>query len=374
MSGDSSNTVRGRLRVIVKIGTSSLTDDRGVISRDMIASVCRQIASLRRDGHEVVLVTSGAVAAGVAALELTSRPSDVQTLQALAAVGQSRLMEVYNVEFHAVGLVAAQVLLVPNDFVDRQQYLHARATLERLLELGCVPVVNENDTIAADEIRFGDNDRIAALLSHLLRADVLVLLTDIEGLYTADPRRDPTATLVAEVAAGDPLLSVSAGVTGTSRGSGGMASKMAAARIASASGVRTVIARATIDDVVRRAVERHDLVGTTFLGSDRQYSARQLWLAHASEVVGAVVVDAGAERALVDGNGSLLPAGVVGVTGEFDEADTIEVVNEAGRVVARGAATMTSSQARASRGRRTSELDDSMPRVVVHRDDMVVFG
>lgn len=374
MSGDSSNTVRGRSRVIVKIGTSSLTDDRGVISRDMIASVCRQIASLRRDGHEVVLVTSGAVAAGVAALELTSRPSDVQTLQALAAVGQSRLMEVYNVEFHAVGLVAAQVLLVPNDFVDRQQYLHARATLERLLELGCVPVVNENDTIAADEIRFGDNDRIAALLSHLLRADVLVLLTDIEGLYTADPRRDPTATLVAEVAAGDPLLSVSAGVTGTSRGSGGMASKMAAARIASASGVRTVIARATIDDVVRRAVERHDLVGTTFLGSDRQYSARQLWLAHASEVVGAVVVDAGAERALVDGNGSLLPAGVIGVTGEFDEADTIEVVNEAGRVVARGAATMTSSQARASRGRRTSELDDSMPRVVVHRDDMVVFG
>lgn len=374
MSGDSSNNARDRSRVIVKIGTSSLTDDRGVISRDMIASVCRQVASLRGDGYDVVLVSSGAVAAGVAALDLPSRPSDVQTLQALAAVGQSRLMEVYNVEFHAVGLVAAQVLLVPNDFVDRQQYLHARATLERLLELGCVPVINENDAIAADEIRFGDNDRIAALLSHVLRADVLVLLTDIDGLYTADPRRDPTAALVPEVSAGDPLLSVSAGVTGTSRGSGGMASKMAAARIASASGVRTVIARATIDDVVRRAVDRHDLVGTTFLGSDRHYSARQLWLAHASEVVGSVVVDAGAERALVDGNGSLLPAGVVGVVGEFDEADTVEVVNEAGRVVARGAATMTSSQARASRGRRTTELDESLPRVVVHRDDMVVFG
>ncbi len=374
MSTDSSTSTRERLRVIVKIGTSSLTDDRGVISRDMIASVCRQVASLRHDGHEVVLVSSGAVAAGVAALDLSSRPSDVQTLQALAAVGQSRLMEVYNVEFHAVGLVAAQVLLVPNDFVDRQQYLHARATLERLLDIGCVPVINENDAIAADEIRFGDNDRIAALLSHLLRADVLVLLTDIDGLYTADPRRDPSAALVPEVSAGDPLLSVSAGVTGTSRGSGGMASKMAAARIASASGVRTVIARATIDDVVRRAVDRHDLVGTTFLGSDRQYSARQLWLAHASEVVGSVVVDAGAERALVDRNGSLLPAGVVAVRGEFEEADTIELVNEAGRVVARGAATMTSKQARASRGRRTFELDDSTPRVVVHRDDMVVFG
>lgn len=374
MSTDSSTSTSEHLRVIVKIGTSSLTDDRGVISRDMIASVCRQVASLRHDGHEVVLVSSGAVAAGVAALDLSTRPSDVQTLQALAAVGQSRLMEVYNVEFHAVGLVAAQVLLVPNDFVDRQQYLHARATLERLLDIGCVPVINENDAIAADEIRFGDNDRIAALLSHLVRADVLVLLTDIDGLYTADPRRDPSAALVPEVSAGDPLLSVSAGVTGTSRGSGGMASKMAAARIASASGVRTVIARATIDDVVRRAVDRHDLVGTTFLGSDRQYSARQLWLAHASEVVGSVVVDAGAERALVDRNGSLLPAGVVAVRGEFEEADTIELVNEAGRVVARGAATMTSKQARASRGRRTSELDDSTPRVVVHRDDMVVFG
>ena len=367
-------TSRERSRVIVKIGTSSLTDDRGVISVAMIASVCRQIADLRRSGRDVVLVSSGAVAAGVAALDLAARPSDVQTLQALAAVGQSRLMEVYNTEFHTVGLVAAQVLLVPNDFVDRQQYLHARSTLERLLELGCVPVVNENDTIAADEIRFGDNDRIAALLSHLLRADVLVLLTDIDGLYTADPRRDPTASLVAEVSAGDPLLSVSAGVTGTNRGSGGMASKMAAARIASASGVRTVIARATIDDVVRRAVDRHDLVGTTFLGSDRQYSARQLWLAYASDVTGSVVIDAGAERALVSGNGSLLPAGVVDVRGTFEEVDTVEVVNESGHLVARGAATMTSDQARSSRGRRTSELDESWPRVVIHRDDMVVFG
>ncbi|MGA1500691.1 MAG: glutamate 5-kinase [Ilumatobacteraceae bacterium] len=374
MSADTTSSLRERSRVIVKIGTSSLTDDNGVISHSMIASVCRQIAGLRELGHEVVLVSSGAVAAGVAALQLPARPSDVQTLQALAAVGQSRLMEVYNVEFHAVGLIAAQVLLVPNDFVDRQQYLHARATLERLLELGVVPVVNENDTIAADEIRFGDNDRIAALLSHLLRADVLVLLTDIDGLYTADPRRDPAATLVAEVAAGDPLLSVSAGLTGTRRGSGGMAAKMAAARSASASGVRTVIARSTIDDVFRRAGDRHDLVGTTFLGSDRHYSARQLWLAHASEVLGSVVIDAGAERALVDGNGSLLPAGVVDVVGDFDETDTIEVVNQVGRVVARGAATMSSVQARASRGRRTSDLDESSPRVVVHRDDMVVFG
>lgn len=360
-------------RVIVKIGTSSLTDDRGVIQRPVIASVCRQIAELRATGHDVVLVTSAAVAAGVAALELPARPTDVQTLQAVAAVGQSRLMEVYNAEFHAVGLVAAQVLLVPHDFVDRQQYLHARATFERLLELGCVPVVNENDAIAADEIRFGDNDRIAALLSHLLHADVLVLLTDIEGLYTADPRRDPTASLVSEVSAGDPLLSVSAGETGTDRGSGGMASKLAAARIASRSGVRTVIARAGIDDVVRRAVDENDLVGTTFLGSDRHFTSRQLWVAFASEVVGSVVVDAGAEHAVVDGHGSLLPAGVTAVRGEFAAGETIDVVGASGRVVARGIATMSRSQAEAARGRRTADLDESWPTVVVHRDDLVVF-
>lgn len=360
-------------RVIVKIGTSSLTDDRGVIRREMITSVCRQIAGLRADGHDVVLVTSAAVAAGVAALELASRPSDVQTLQALAAVGQSRLMEVYNAEFQSVGLVAAQVLLVPHDFVDRQQYLHARSTLERLLELGCVPVVNENDTIAADEIRFGDNDRIAALLSHLLHADVLVLLTDIDGLYTADPRRDPEAVLVAEVSAGDPLLSVAAGSTGTNRGSGGMASKLAAARIASRSGVRTVIARATIDDVVRRAVDVDDPVGTTFLGSDRHFSSRQLWVAFASEVVGSVVIDDGAERAVGSGRGSLLPAGVLEVEGDFDAGDTIDIVNASGRVVGRGLASMNSAQAEASRGRRTADLDETWPSVVVHRDDLVVF-
>lgn len=360
-------------RVIVKIGTSSLTDDRGMIQRSVIASVCRQIADLRATGHEVVLVTSAAVAAGVAALELPARPSDVQTLQALAAVGQSRLMEVYNAEFQAVGAIAAQVLLVPHDFVDRQQYLHARATFERLLELGCVPVVNENDAIAADEIRFGDNDRIAALLSHLLHADVLVLLTDTEGLYTTDPRHDPSATLISEVSAGDPLLSVSAGRTGTDRGSGGMASKLAAARIASRSGVRTVIARATIDDVVRRAVDENDRVGTTFLGSDRHLTSRQLWVAFASEVTGSVVVDEGAERAVVSGNGSLLPAGVREVHGDFVAGDTIDVVGASGLVVARGLASMTRSQADASRGRRTAELDESWPSVVVHRDDLVVY-
>ena len=178
------------MRIVAKIGSSSLTDELGVIDRAVIAEVCRQIASLRASGHEVVLVSSGAVSAGVSALGLTERPSDVGTLQALSAAGQSRLMEVYNAEFGSHGLVAAQVLLVPHDFIDRTQYLHARRTLDRLLELGCVPVVNENDAIANDEIRFGDNDHISALLSHLLRADLLILLTDTDGLYTSDPRTE----------------------------------------------------------------------------------------------------------------------------------------------------------------------------------------
>ena len=360
------------MRIIAKIGTSSLTDALGVIDRAVIADICRQIARLRADGHEVVLVSSGAVSAGVSALGMSARPTDMRTLQALAAAGQSRLMEVYNAEFARHSLVAGQVLLVPHDFVDRQQYLHARETLECLIELGCIPVVNENDAIANDEIRFGDNDHISALLSHLLHADLLVLLTDIEGLYTADPRVDATATLVSEVAAGDALMSVSAGATGSNRGSGGMASKLSAARIASWSGVRAVIARATIPDVLLGVVAGQR-IGTTFHGADRHLSSRQLWLAFASEIAGRILVDDGAARALSGGTSSLLPAGVRGVEGDFEAGDTVEIVGTEGRVVARGTAVMGSVQARAAAGRHTSELDEGSPHVVVHRDALVLL-
>ena len=360
------------MRIIAKIGTSSLTDSLGVIDRAVIANICRQIAQLRQAGHDVVLVSSGAVSAGVSALGLSARPTDVRTLQALSAAGQSRLMEVYNAEFAHHSLVAAQVLLVPHDFMDRQQYLHARETLECLLELGCVPVVNENDAIANDEIRFGDNDHIAALLSHLLKADVLVLLTDIEGLYTADPRHDPSATLVSDVAAGDPLMAVSAGATGSNRGSGGMASKLSAARIASWSGIRAVIARATIPDVLLGVISGQS-IGTTFHGADRHLSSRQLWLAFASEIAGRVTVDDGAARAVAGGTSSLRPAGVRSVEGDFEVGDTIDVVTLDGRVVARGSAVMNSAQARVAAGRRTSELDDGSPSVVVHRDALVIL-
>ena len=218
------------MRVVVKVGSSSLTNSEGHIRTEVIGVVAAQLAQARAAGHEVLLVTSGAVASGVAGLGLAQRPTDVLSLQALSAVGQPQLMAEYNKALGAHGLVAAQVLLVPHDFVDRQQYLHARDTLNKLLEFGCVPIVNENDAIANNEIRYGDNDHLAALLAHLVAADMLVLLTDIEGLFTADPRTNPEATVISVVQADDPLLTVTASGAGTNRGSGGMSSKLAAAR------------------------------------------------------------------------------------------------------------------------------------------------
>jgi len=366
------------MKIIAKVGTSSLTDDRGAINRAMIATLCEQIANLRLQGHDVVLVSSGAVSAGVAALGLDHRPTDIQTLQALAAVGQSRLMEVYNAEFSRHDLVAAQVLLVPHDFVDRTQYLHARETLETLLDLGCVPVVNENDAIANDEIRFGDNDHISALLSHLLKADLLVLLTDIEGLYTSDPRRDPSAELISEVFVGDPLLSVSAGSAGTNRGSGGMSSKLSAARIASWSGIRAVIAQALTPSVLLKVVDdalnSTTTVGTTFHGADRQLSARQLWVAFASEVNGRIWVDDGARDALRRGTVSLLPAGVRTVEGNFESGDTVEILDGTNAVVARGLTSMSSSQVDRTAGLQSRQLEEGVPTIVVHRDSLVLLA
>ena len=361
------------MRVVVKIGTSSLTDEVGVIDESMIASVCAQIAAAHEAGHEVLFVTSAAVSAGVAALGLDRRPGDVGTLQALAALGQPRLMGRYIDCLAEHGLVAGQVLVVPNDFIDRHQYLHARRALSRLLDLGCVPIINENDAVARHELRFGDNDRIAALLSHLITADLLLLLTDTPGLYTADPRTDPAARLVEDVAADDPLLAVSAGATGTTRGSGGMASKLTAARIASWSGVRAVIAEATRPSVVADAIAGVAGAGTTFHANDRRMPARKLWIAFASQVEGTVVVDDGARRALLERGTSLLPAGVVKVLGDFDDGATVEIVDAEGAVFARGMTLVDAAGIRRAAGRRTSELSPDTAHEVIHRDDLVVL-
>ena len=360
------------MKIVAKIGTSSLTDDAGRIERPAISSLCDQVATLCARGDEVIVVTSGAVASGIAAVGLDSRPSDMATLQALSAVGQSRLMAVYNEELASRGLVGAQVLLDPHDFIDRRQYLHARQTIDRLLELGCVPLVNENDAIASTELRYGDNDRMAALLAHNISADVCVLLTDLDGLFTADPRTDADAKLIERVTTDDPLLAISASSTGSGRGSGGMASKLAAARIASWSGIRTVIARASRNGVLIDAVDGN-AVGTEFDAHDRRLGARKLWIAFAAETSGSLVVDDGARRALTTRPSSLLPAGITEVRGHFDEGDTVEIVGSDGRAFARGMVFVADRDLRGVIGRRTAELPDGMVHEVIHRDDLVLL-
>jgi glutamate 5-kinase len=358
--------------VVMKVGSSSLTDERGGIREPVVESIAAQIAAARIAGHRVVLVTSAAVAAGVAALGLAERPSDTGTLQALSAVGQSRLMHTYDVAFSGYAMVAAQVLLTPNDFFDRRQYLHARGTLHRLLELGCVPIINENDAIAVDELRFGDNDRLAALVAQSIGADRLVLLTDTSGLFTADPRVDPSATLVERVT--DPSeLAVSVGGPGSARGSGGMASKLTAAKMAAWSGVTAVIAGAHRPDVLRDALAEVPGVGTVFSPLDRKLSARKLWLAFAVSTDGAVEVDDGAVRALRDHGRSLLAAGVVAVRGSFDDGDPVDVVDGRGHVIARGLVGVDAATVASIVGRQTAQLPDGVSATVIHRDDLVVL-
>jgi glutamate 5-kinase len=360
------------MRIVAKIGTASITDDRGAIEIGAIATLCDEVATLRGQGHQVVIVSSGAVAAGVAALGMAARPSDMRTIQAVSAVGQSRLVEAYNVQFARHGLVGAQLLVDPFDFVQRRQYLHLRTTMGRLLELGVVPVVNENDAIANDELRYGDNDRIAALIANSVGADVLVLLTDTDGLFTGDPRRDTTATLVPYVKADDPLLAIAADAGGSGRGSGGMASKLTAARMASWSGIRCVIARASRNGVLSGAVS-NELIGTTFEPHDRVLSARKLWIAFAAEVAGSIRVDAGAQRALASRPTSLLPAGVVGVVGQFDTGDVVDIIGPDDATFARGISSVGAAALATVLGRQTVDLPPGMASTVVHRDDLVVL-
>ncbi len=361
--------------IVAKIGTSSLTGTDGAIRHDAIARLCGEVAGLRAAGHRVVVVTSGAIGAGLPALGLGGdrRPRDAVTLQAVSAVGQSRLMGVYDVELARHGLVAGQVLLAPLDFVERRQYLQARGTLLRLLELGVVPIVNENDAIADDEIRFGDNDRIAALVAHLIGADLLVLLTDTPGLLSADPRLDPSASLIEEIVEIDKELEAVAGGPGTTGGSGGMSSKIAAAKIAAWSGVRTVIGSAERAGVLAGAAAGEPGIGTVVLPHDRDLPARKLWIAFAVGSSGHVVVDAGARRALERGGVSLLPAGVVEVHGEFDADEAVEVVDPGGAVFAKGLVRVSSRVARTMAGRRSAELPDGVLRYLIHADDLVML-
>ena len=373
MSTASAGTAAGT--VVVKIGTSSLTTADGVVDATAIEKLAAEVAEARAAGHRVVVVSSGAIAAGWSALAPDQRrPSDLATLQAVAAVGQHRLMQVWSDALERRDLLAGQVLLAPLDFVHRSQYLHARQTLARLLDLGVVPVVNENDAVADEEIRFGDNDRLAALVAHLVGAELLVLLTDTAGLLTEDPRRTGGGSLIEEVVEIDHELERIAGGPGSEVGSGGMGSKLAAAKIAVWSGVEAVIADASRPGVLADVTGSSPGVGTRFRPRSHRLPARKLWIAFAVGSSGSITVDEGARRAVVERGRSLLPAGVISARGGFAVDDAVEITGPDGAVFAKGLVRQDAATVAAWAGRRSDDLPEDASREVVHRDDLVVLG
>ncbi|HSJ27358.1 MAG TPA: glutamate 5-kinase, partial [Acidimicrobiia bacterium] len=321
--------------VVVKIGSSSLTRGRPGLDRAALHSVVAQVEALRRRGHPVVLVTSAAVAAGLPALGVQARPTDVPGLQAAAAVGQSRLMQAYTEAFDEYGVTVGQVLLTRNVLADRNQYLHARQAFERLLALGVVPIVNENDTVAIEELRLGDNDRLAAMVGHLTGAGLLLLLTDTSGIFSSDPRTDADATLLRAVEHNDSVLDELARSAAGPLGSGGVGTKVAAARMAAWSGVPTVVAPADAPDVALTAVAGGD-IGTWVEPRAQRLPARKLWIAFGQPSEGRLRVDAGARTAIANGGSSLLPVGITDVEGDFQGGAAVEVVGPDEGVIAKG--------------------------------------
>ncbi len=360
--------------VVVKIGSSSVTTPEGEVNTRLLESLARQVAGLRAAGTDVVLVTSGAVALGWSILARGSeRPKETVVLQAASAVGQHRLMAAWEAALGEEDLICGQVLLNSLDFGHRQQYLHARHTLEQLRQLRVIPIVNENDATSDSELRFGDNDRMAALVAQLVGADHLVLLTDTEGLYTADPKLDADASLISVVREIDEALELAATGTQSAVGSGGMASKLAAAKMATFSGITATIAEAERANVVSDALNGIEGVGTTFLAGERTLSSRKLWIAFALTPQGVLHIDAGAALAIREGGRSLLAAGVTGLDGAFVAGDPVEVHDENG-LVAKGLITVAASDGATWIGRRSGDLPPSIAAEVIHRDDLVVLA
>jgi glutamate 5-kinase len=361
----------GAKRVVVKVGSSSLTTASGGIDDNRLTALVDTLCAVRTAGVEMVLVSSGAIAAGLAPLGFTSRPRDLARQQAAASVGQGLLMHRYTDAFSRHGIGVGQVLLTVDDVTRRGHYRNAYRTFAKLLELGVLPIVNENDTVATTEIRFGDNDRLAALVAHLVHADALVLLSDIDGVYDRAPR-DPAARRIDVVRRPADLDGVVIG-RGGSLGSGGMASKLDAAQIATGAGIPTVVARAD----QASAVLAGEPVGTWFAPTGKRRATRLLWLAHATEPKGELVLDAGAVRAVTTRGTSLLPAGVVGVRGSFSAGDPVDLVAEDGMAVARGLVNYDADEVPRLLGRTTGDLvaefGDGYERELVHRDQLVLL-
>ncbi|MCL2503866.1 MAG: glutamate 5-kinase [Coriobacteriia bacterium] len=363
-------------RIVIKVGSSTLTDGDGSLDRRFIESLVKQLVQVREDGDLLVLVSSGAISAGISKLGIDGHPTDVPSLQAVASVGQVALVGMYAEQFAKHGLAVGQVLLTRHDTGHRQSFLHARDTIEGLLALGVVPVVNENDTIAVDEIRFGDNDTLAALVATMVKADLVVVLSDIEGMYDADPREVEGATVLEQVDEFTDEMIRAAGGAGSTVGSGGMVTKLEAARVLVKSGIPMVLCSGRREGVVADAVAGED-VGTYFSTAGSSRGALKSWIALGRSPSGRIVVDEGAKEAIVKRKKSLLPAGVIGVDGEFVAGDAVVLVDAFGMVVARGLAGLSSSEAEAVRGMKTQDIALSHPhlagKTVVHRDRMAVL-
>jgi glutamate 5-kinase len=362
-------------RIVVKVGSSLVTDEGRGLDAQAIGQWCQQLAVLVKSGREVIMVSSGAIAEGMKRLGWATRPKAIHELQAAAAVGQMGLVQVYESQLRENGVGSAQVLLTHADLADRERYLNARSTLLTLLQLGVVPVINENDTVVNDEIKFGDNDTLGALVANLVEADALVILTDQKGLYSADPRKDPDARFVHEAAAGDPALEAMAGGAGSSIGKGGMITKILAAKRAAGSGASTVIAWGREPNALLRLTQG-EAIGTLLVAPTGKNQARKQWIADHLQLRGAVTVDAGAAVKVRDEGKSLLPIGMTTVQGEFSRGDVIAIRDSGGAEVARGLANYSSAEARLICRKPSSEFEKLLGYTgeteMIHRTNLVL--
>ena len=367
--------VRDARRIVVKVGSSLVTNEGRGLDEQAIGAWCRQLATLVREGREVIMVSSGAIAEGMKRLGWLVRPHEVHELQAAAAVGQMGLAQMYESKLRENGLGSAQVLLTHADLADRERYLNARSTLLTLLKLGVVPVINENDTVVNDEIKFGDNDTLGALVANLVEADVLVILTDQRGLYTADPRKDLQAEFVHQAKAGDAAIELMAGGAGSALGRGGMLTKILAARRAAGSGASTVIAWGREPDVLHRLCSGES-IGTLLVAQTQKTQARKQWIADHLQLRGSVTVDAGAVSKLRGEGKSLLPIGMTRVDGEFSRGDVIAVRQPDGAEIARGLANYSSFEARLICRKPSADIERLLGYVaepeMLHRDNLVL--
>ena len=364
------------MRLVVKVGSSLVTNQGQGLDHEALARWSEQVAALSRGGREVLIVSSGAIAEGMQRLNWKKRPHALHEQQAAAAIGQMGLVQAYETCFRRHGLATAQVLLTHEDLADRKRYLNARSTLRTLLGLGVIPIINENDTVASDEIRFGDNDTLAALVTNLIEADALVILTDQDGLYDSDPRRGGAAKLIAQGRAGDPALEAMAGGTGSAIALGGMLTKVLAAKRAARSGAHTAIASGREDGVLPR-LARGESIGTLLVAERATLAARKQWLADQLQVRGSLTLDAGAVKALTVHGKSLLPIGVYEVTGEFERGEAVSCLDESRREVARGLVNYNAQETRRILRAPSSEIEARLGYVdepeLIHRDNLVLL-